>query len=406
MAKPTGKIIRVTPESIGAYTKAETDAKVSAATAAASNAAAAAGSANTNAESRVPLARKVNGKPLSADITLGAGDVGAYTKAETDAKVSAATTAASNAAAAAGSANTNAESRVPLARKVNGKPLSADITLGAGDVGAYTKAEKTDAKVSTATTAASNAAAAAGSANTNAESRVPLARKVNGKPLSADITLGAGDVGAYTKAETDTKVSAATTAASNAATAAASANTNAEGRVPSGRKVNNKPLTADITLSAGDVGALPLGGTAVAATKLAIARSINGVPFDGTESVTIPLSNLGIGKPSLCTAWVNFNGVNTVTVNGSHGISSVIRESTGVYTINFSTAMDTAVYAVICSVGDGPGQGTYAAVVQLNSPTGIPTKKDRNGVRVMVRGTGGAGDSSMISVAIFGGVAS
>ncbi|WP_226893088.1 gp53-like domain-containing protein [Pectobacterium aquaticum] len=279
MAKPTGKIIRVTPDSIGAvpigrkvngkplsaditlgaadvgaYTKAETDAKVSAATTAASNAAATAGSANTNAESRVPLARKVNGKPLSADITLGAGDVGAYTKAETDAKVSTATTAASNAATAAASANTNANGRVPSGRTVNGKPLSADITLGAGDVGAYTKAE-TDTKVSAATTAASNAATAAASANTNANGRVPSGRTVNGKALSEDIALGAADVGAYTKAETDTKVSAATTAASNAATAAASANTNAESRVPAGRKVNGKALTADIALGAGDVDA-------------------------------------------------------------------------------------------------------------------------------------------------------
>lgn len=75
------------------------------------------------------------------------------------------------------------------------------------------------------------------------------ARKVNNKALSADITLGAGDVGAYTKAETDTKVNAATTAANNA-------NDNANGRVPSERKVNGKALNADITLGAGDVGAL------------------------------------------------------------------------------------------------------------------------------------------------------
>lgn len=33
----------------------------------------------------VPTSRKVNGKALSADITLGAGDVGAYTKAQVDA---------------------------------------------------------------------------------------------------------------------------------------------------------------------------------------------------------------------------------------------------------------------------------------------------------------------------------
>ncbi|MEI7212089.1 hypothetical protein [Pectobacterium versatile] len=60
----------------------------------------------------------------------------------------------------------------------------------------------------------------------------------------------AADVGAYTKAETDTRVATATTAA-------ASANTNANGRVPSGRMVNGKALTADIILTADDVGAMP-----------------------------------------------------------------------------------------------------------------------------------------------------
>lgn len=52
MSKPTGKLIRITTASIGA----------------------------------VPVGRKVNNKPLSADISLSAGDVGAYSKTETDNK--------------------------------------------------------------------------------------------------------------------------------------------------------------------------------------------------------------------------------------------------------------------------------------------------------------------------------
>ncbi|HFF8521939.1 TPA: phage tail protein [Providencia rettgeri] len=221
----------------------------------------AATNANNNANGRVPSTRKVNNKPLSTDITLSAGDVGAYTKAETDTKVADAKKAGTDAQATANAANTaatnannNANGRVPSTRKVNNKPLSADITLSAGDVGAYTKAE-TDTKVADAKKAGTDA-------NTNANGRVPNTRKVNNKPLSADITLSAGDVGAYTKAETDTKVADAkktgtdAQATANAAnTAATNANNNANGRVPSGRKVNNKALTADIVLNAGDVGA-------------------------------------------------------------------------------------------------------------------------------------------------------
>ncbi|MFP9470037.1 phage tail protein [Pectobacterium brasiliense] len=297
--------------------------------------------ANDNASGRVPSGRKINGKALTADITLSAGDVGAYTKLETDTAVSVVAAAANNAATAAASANTNANGRVPSGRAVNGKALSADIVLGAGDVGAYTKAE-TDTRVAAATTAANNAATAAANANTNANGRVPSGRTVNGKALSADITLGAGDVGAYTKAETDTRVAAATTAANNAATEAANANTNANGRVPSGRTVNGKALSADIALNAGDVGAYSVGesdtkfapkdspfltgspraplaaqsngstliantqfvqrelraGVAVA-ERFATARKINGVPFDGTSDITLTPENLGFGKLQL-----------------------------------------------------------------------------------------------------------
>ena len=254
--------------------------------------------ANTNANSRVPNTRKVNNKPLSADITLTAGDVGAATPAQ----VNEAKTAASNAQAtassgvskadaaqktandavskanaaqtAANNANTNANGRVPNTRKVNGKPLSADISLTAGDVGAATPAQvneaktaasnaqntansgvsKADAAQKTANDAVSKANAAqtaANNANTNANGRVPNTRKVNGKPLNADISLTAGDVGAATPAQ----VNEAKTAASNAQTAANNANNNANVRVPNTRKVNNKPLSADITLTASDVGA-------------------------------------------------------------------------------------------------------------------------------------------------------
>ncbi len=175
----------------------------------------------------------------------------------------------------ADAANTNANSRVPSTRKVNNKPLSTDITLTASDVGAATPAQVNEAKtaasnaqatansgVSKADTAqktaneavskANAAQTAANNANTNANGRVPNTRKVNGKPLSADISLTARDVGAATPAQ----VNEAKTVASNAQTAANNANNNANGRVPNTRKVNGKLLSGDITLTASDVGAL------------------------------------------------------------------------------------------------------------------------------------------------------
>ncbi|PHM74285.1 phage tail protein [Xenorhabdus kozodoii] len=184
--------------------------------------------ADNNANGRVPAGRKVNGKALSADIALNSGDVGAYNKLETDTRVKEAKDAAK-------AANDNANTRVPATRKVNGKALSSDIALNSGDVGAYSKGE-TDAKVN-------EAIKQANAANANANTRVPATRKVNGKALSADIALNSADVGAYNKAETDAKVgeirSLANTANQNAANANNNANTRLE-KNKNGADIPNK----------------------------------------------------------------------------------------------------------------------------------------------------------------------
>lgn len=74
---------------------------------------------------------------------------------------------------------------VPNSRKINGKALSADISLTASDVGA---------RPSTWTPTAANVGA------------VPTGRKVNGKPLSADISLTASDVGAAAMSQVNAAV--------------------------------------------------------------------------------------------------------------------------------------------------------------------------------------------------------
>ena len=50
------------------------------------------------------------------------------------------------------------------------------------------------------------------------------------------------------------------------------------------------------------------------------------------------------GMTGICKAWLNYNG-NTQTVRASYNVSSVTRNSAGLYTINFTTAMPNADYA-------------------------------------------------------------
>ncbi|ENL7682355.1 phage tail protein [Proteus mirabilis] len=229
-------------------------------------------SANDNANTRLPSTgtavasqklatpRKISGVPFDGtqDITLTAGNVGAATPAQ----VSEVKTMATNAQNTANTAVTKADNAQGTANSAVTKADNAQKTANDGV-----------SKANTAQTTANNA-------NTNANGRVPNTRKVNGKQLNADITLNAGDVGASTPAQVNEAKTMATNAqntANNAVTkadnaqktandgvskantaqsTANNANTNANSRVPNTRKVNGKALSADITLNAGDVGAL------------------------------------------------------------------------------------------------------------------------------------------------------
>ena len=55
-----------------------------------------------------------------------------------------------------------------------------------------------------------------------------------------------------------------------------------------------------------------------------------------------------------CRAWVNFNGVGTVAIRASGNVSSITDNSTGQYTVNFTTAMADVNYSYAPSIGDVP----------------------------------------------------
>jgi len=54
-----------------------------------------------------------------------------------------------------------------------------------------------------------------------------------------------------------------------------------------------------------------------------------------------------------CRAWVNFNGTGTVAIRASGNVASITDNGTGDYTVNFTTAMPDANYAVPQGASDG-----------------------------------------------------
>ena len=52
------------------------------------------------------------------------------------------------------------------------------------------------------------------------------------------------------------------------------------------------------------------------------------------------------GMSGICKAWAYFNG-STATISNSFNVSSITRNSTGQYSVNFTTAMPSATYSVV-----------------------------------------------------------
>ena len=103
-----------------------------------------------------------------------------------------------------------------------------------------------------------------------------------------------------------------------------------------------------------------------------------------------------VGKAYLCRAWVNFNGTGAVAIREDGNVSSITDNGTGDYTINFTTAMPDANYAVT-SNGADVNQSSLGAIGLRTSSSPTTTA-----VRVGATATdGSAFDQAQMHFAIF-----
>ena len=96
-----------------------------------------------------------------------------------------------------------------------------------------------------------------------------------------------------------------------------------------------------------------------------------------------------------CRAWVSFNGVGTVAINGSQNVSSITDISTGIYTVNFSTNMPDANYSCVAAPG-------YATSTALNHNASVHAPAVGSYIiRTRNVNTNGQSDLSLITSAVF-----
>jgi len=250
------------------------------------------------------VARKVNGYPLTSDITLSQADIAGTVPS----------TLTVNSKPLSGNivlAQADIAGTVPTSLTVNGKTLTGNITLAQADISGTVPTSRT---INGKALSANIVLAQADIAGT-----VPTSRTVNGQALSANVVLNADDVSA----------------------------------VPVTRKINGQALSEDLVLGALDVNAFPYYGTIVAGTNLNnLNGSVHGIyeqPVSASATValnypvvaagTLVVFKNGLTHANSCTqVYYPANADDIYNRTGTSNSSGVVTWSGWVRTANITSA--------------------------------------------------------------------
>ena len=80
-------------------------------------------------------------------------------------------------------------------------------------------------------------------------------------------------------------------------------------------------------------------------------------------SATVPSQTVISGSAK---AWINFDGTGTVAIRAAFNVSSITDNGTGDYTLNFTTALSDANYAIVCLNAQSSGNSPVNIAKNLN----------------------------------------
>ena len=160
-------------------------------------------------------------------------------------------------------------------------------------------------------------------------------------------------------------------------------------------------VTGVTTLTGGLNAALPVlsGGTGVTtktgtgAVVLGTSPTLTTPTFDSASLATIS----GTAPLYMCRAWVNFNGTGTVAIRASGNVSSITDAGVGVYTLNFTTAMVDANYALS---GFTVWGSTTVPVGLVTYGNNFAPATGSVQIKTVDSGTAGANDANYVTVLI------
>jgi hypothetical protein len=100
---------------------------------------------------------------------------------------------------------------------------------------------------------------------------------------------------------------------------------------------------------------------------------VTGTIKSNTSNPPLFQNTSGTEIGTLCRAWVNFDGVTTATIRASYNVSSITRNGSGDYTVNFTTAMADANYALLGSASNNDNGDNESYVVSPRSTSTFTT---------------------------------
>jgi hypothetical protein len=124
-------------------------------------------------------------------------------------------------------------------------------------------------------------------------------------------------------------------------------------------------VTAGTAMSGG--GAVSLGGS-VTLNNAGVTSIVagTGISISGATGAVTVTNSSTVASATIAKAWVNFNGSSS-TIRGSYNVGSITKNATGIFVINFSTALSNANYSLLASVS--PDFGVASAVVTVYDNT-------------------------------------
>jgi len=147
---------------------------------------------------------------------------------------------------------------------------------------------------------------------------------------------------------------------------------------------------SSVVISGDTSGQVTLAAPAVAGSNTITLPASTGTAIISDASANIQF-NSGYGSVATaygCRAWVNFNGTTSPgTIRASGNVTSVTKNGTGLYTINFTNALTDANYAGVFGCNDNANTSTIcyrtggtktASAFQISTASGVAALADND----------------------------